>query len=553
MNRIRYGLALALQFAATVAILGVVLVSSPELPPGETARQWLWLAQTGGLYAAAIWISLLVVPKEQATTGAGYYRILIWSLIILGGLEAIEGLGQLYGFAPSNHSLFSLTGTFWNPGPYSGYLALVFPLCLNEYLELKRLPSPALHLRILRYFPLAVLLLILCVLPAGMSRSAWLAAAASALFVCWRHFEWSIRLKACWQKRRKRMIAITTLASIALLLALSAMFYLKKDSANGRLFMWKMSVYAIAEKPLAGHGFGSFPSAYGDAQEAYFAAGHYSEQEELVAGSPEYAFNEYLQLAVEWGIPALLLVLAFVGFCVWRGMRSGRISACAGIISLAVFSFSSYPFEMPAFVVSFLFLLFACISGKRSGGLAVFPILIILFSLWLWRTDDYEACRKWAQTKVLYNVGSYKAAKKEYAALYAQLKNRAAFMFEYGHCLHKLEEADASIKILEEASHLSCDPMILNIIGKNYQMKGEYTQAERYFLRSADRLPGRIYPCYLLAKLYAEPAYFHADKLKEMAGRVLTKEPKVQSTAVREMREEVRKLLDLLVPVHSAP
>lgn len=37
----------------------------------------------------------------------------------------------------SNHSLFAVTGSFFNPGPYSGYLAMVFPICLNEWLALK--------------------------------------------------------------------------------------------------------------------------------------------------------------------------------------------------------------------------------------------------------------------------------------------------------------------------------------------------------------------------------------------------------------------------------
>lgn len=39
------------------------------------------------------------------------------------------------------------------------------------------------------------------------------------------------------------------------------------------------------------------------------------------------------------------------------------------------------------------------------------------------------------------------------------------------------------------------------------------------------------------------PEYLQRDKLQKMAELVLTKEPKVQSTAVREMREEIRKLL----------
>ena len=89
----------------------------------------------------------------------------------------------------------------------------------------------------------------------------------------------------------------------------------------------------------------------------------------------------------------------------------------------------------------------------------------------------------------------------------------------------------------------SCDPMILNIIGKNYQAIGKYEKAEEYFIRSTHRLPGRIYPYYLLAKLYASPGYLQPDKFHEMADLVLTKEPKVQSTAVREMRDEIRKLV----------
>lgn len=89
----------------------------------------------------------------------------------------------------------------------------------------------------------------------------------------------------------------------------------------------------------------------------------------------------------------------------------------------------------------------------------------------------------------------------------------------------------------------SNDPMILNIIGKNYQALGAYEKAEEYLIRSTHRLPGRIYPYYLLAKLYAESEYCQPDKLKRAAEVVLTKEPKVKSTAIREMREDVKKII----------
>ena len=84
--------------------------------------------------------------------------------------------------------------------------------------------------------------------------------------------------------------------------------------------------------------------------------------------------------------------------------------------------------------------------------------------------------------------------------------------------------------------------MILNIIGKNYQSMGEYEKAEEWLIRSTHRLPGRIYPYYLLAKLYAEPQYYQPEKLKWAIEIVLTKNPKVESNAIQEMREEVKKI-----------
>ncbi len=58
--------------------------------------------------------------------------------------------------------------------------------------------------------------------------------------------------------------------------------------------------------------------------------------------------------------------------------------------------------------------------------------------------------------------------------------------------------------------------MILNVIGKNYQQMGDCLSAEDWFIRSTHRLPGRIYPYYLLAKLYAEPGFRQPDKFEKM-------------------------------------
>ena len=312
--------------------------------------------------------------------------------------------------------------------------------------------------------------------------------------------------------------------------------------------MWKVSCLVVAEKPLCGHGVGSFVDAYGQSQEAYFAKGDYSEDEERVAGSPEYAFNEYLQLAVECGIPMLLLVLGMVFFCLHQGIRRQRIGICGGIVSLLVFSFSSYPMSYPCFLVAFLCLLAACFGEtsfwSSSRWMLAFAFVAGISGGWLIHNSTYEPCRKWAQCRMLYGVEAYGSAKEGYEELYPLLKRRPRFLFEYGRCLHKLKEYDTSNRILLEAERVSCDPMILNIIGKNYQASGAYEKAEEYLIRSTHRLPGRIYPYYLLAKLYAESKYLQPEKLKCAAEVVLTKEPKVMSKAIEDMRKKVRALLE---------
>ena len=64
-----------------------------------------------------------------------FVHIIISCLIIIGGYEAILGFRQLYGFSVSNHSQYALTGSFYNPGPYMGYLAMVLPGCVYVYVS----------------------------------------------------------------------------------------------------------------------------------------------------------------------------------------------------------------------------------------------------------------------------------------------------------------------------------------------------------------------------------------------------------------------------------
>ena len=421
-------------------------------------------------------------------------KIIVWSLIVLGAIEAVWGLLQVYGYEPSNHSLYALTGSFYNPGPYSGFLAMCLPLALYEWLDGKR---------IWKHMALVALVLMLLVLPSGMSRSAWLAALLASGYVWAMHHRYRLY-------RYRKMFWV-----VGVLLVLSGIgaYHWKKDSADGRLLMWKVATLAVKEHPWHGVGWENVAGAYGDAQEKYFTSGMATEQEEHVAGAPEYVFNEYLQVAMAWGVPALCGVLLVVGGCFYLGHRGRMFGVCGALLSLGVFSFSSYPFQFMEFILAFIALLVVCVMSCQKVWLQIVALIL--------------------------GVGAGFYLKENRSQ-----KNVRA-LFERAHSLHKAEEWETSTEMMKELMKVSSDAMILNIIGKNCQALGQYMEAEEWFIRSTHRLPNRIYPYYLLAKLYAEhPEVFPKEKLEWAAKVVLEKEAKVESTAIRQMREEVKGIVD---------
>lgn len=539
-----------LGFLAILSLLSLVCAVNLDLPSGVTFGQWTWFVKA--ILGAACCITVVVLLQitkrrfwKNLISFPYFSRYVAWSLMLLGGVEAVWGLRQLYGFSVSGHSLYNLTGSFYNPGPYGGYLAMVLPVCLHYYASPRgKWKEMWWYQKIGKLLAAVTGILILCVLPATMSRSAWIAALLSCGWVMYMLAKTKYEKWIPWKSCKKGTVKwVACVLAILLIGGGVGMFRMKSDSALGRVFLWRMTCQAIMQHPFVGT---PTPAvSYSDAQEAYFAKGTYAAWEERVAGSPEYAFNEYLGVWLKWGLFLLLVLCWLTGVSIWQGIRGHNYGLCGAVISLLIFCFSSYPFQFPAFIITMILLLLACSEiGALAGKLILFvvAILILAFDVTGYNENKMAAYRNWSNAKMLYHAGAYKSAEKSYLELMPDLSDEASFLFEYGHCLHKTGDYEESTRILKRAGQYSTDPMILNVIGKNYQQEGKYEEAEKVFIRSTHRLPGRIYPYYLLAKLYAEPGFWHPDRFVEMQRLVMTKEPKVSSTAIRQMREELEKL-----------
>lgn len=66
--------------------------------------------------------------------------------------------------------------------------------------------------------------------------------------------------------------------------------------------------------------------------------------------------------------------------------------------------------------------------------------------------------------------------------------------------------------------------------------------AEQCFNKAGTIVPSRLYPYYLLAKLYDEKG--DGDRVCQMADFIQIKEAKVHSTAVEEIRMEMKSLCE---------
>ena len=478
------------------------------------------------------------------------------ALLLWGICEAVYGNLQLYGYYPSNNGLYKMTGSFLNPGPFSGFLAAIFPLALSCVLHPAE-DAGKIH-RVIRYTAGLCLFLTLILLPAGMSRAAWVAVVTGSLVVFGSLHSPRKRFQSYYLRHKRKMLWGCSALLVLLIAASVSIYHLKKDSADGRLLIWKITARLIAEHPLTGVGAGNFAGAYGEAQAAYFTTGKNTPQETFVAGCPEYGFNEFLQIAAEHGIPALLLFLTVLVFA-FRNARINRQYGIAGsLAAFLAFACFSYPFSVPQSAILFALLLGCANSDFRHHPetccrkqllFTGIPLLVLLFPLFRtgrqWQIRQ-ESIDSWKEEQTYYHMQIYEGSADHYRKLYSVLKDEPRFLFEWGHSLSKTASYEESNRILREGTRFSSDPMFWNIMGKNHQALKQYREAEACFRHAGDMVPHRLYPLYLLAHLYFES--HQTEKGIAAARTVISRTPKVMSAATEEMKAEMKEKLNTFTP-----
>jgi tetratricopeptide (TPR) repeat protein len=78
-------------------------------------------------------------------------------------------------------------------------------------------------------------------------------------------------------------------------------------------------------------------------------------------------------------------------------------------------------------------------------------------------------------------------------------------------------------------------------MGEAYSNLGNYQKSERCFLHAIALMPNRMYPRYLLAKLYIKS--HQIKKAKLLANEINSMPIKIESSATAEMKTEINELI----------
>ena len=529
-----------------------LLINYQLISPVDASAKWLQTVYLVILYGAL----RIILPSSNRME-----QLLIAAVVFCGLWESVLGLMQIMGFSASHHHLFAFTGTYVNTGPYGGFLAITMSIALG--FMIKQCQKFIRQCKLIKRFPLAILknsdfaLYLLSSLSfccsftiffAAMSRAAILGLLISVFAIIVTQPYAKRLLSYFFARNRRKKIIMFTAAVTLLFLGLGATYCLKKESANGRVLIWKVSCQVMVKQPLWGSGFGSFFGSYSVQSAEYFRK-HPLSPAIPIAGVPEYSFNEYLQTGVETGIVGLLLLLSILFGALYRLLKTKSVFAY-GLIVMMVFAFFSYPFsQLPFQILLILFVAAGAGARKEKEKLSLlaqrivnilFCVVLIIISWGLsgMYQEKIKATMAWEQVRMLYNMQHYFEAVKESAELYPLLKDNSRFLFEYGHALNKAGCFAQSNAILREGVQLSSDPMFYNIMGNNYKGVGDYVRAEESYQYTFDILPNRLYPLYLLMKLYAETDQI--EKATEMAQRIIDFPPKIDSPAIRDMKREAK-------------
>lgn len=317
-------------------------------------------------------VTLLTIP-----TVAFYLRQRVISrtqcedmLLAVAIIHLIYIIAQWLRLIDSGNKYFPLTGSYENPTVTALYFVGCVPIIVAR---IKNTPKNIYYTILLTACIIAIVVL--------HCRTAYMGLGIEII----------IGTISCLRTKNKSLrfsyrFIVAFLVLLMVTVAIIKLYNMKRDSADGRLLIWKLSTEMIIEKP-AGHGYGTFEKYYNLRQAEHFAQGNGTETEKRNASFAPVPYNDYLEHSVEGGIIGVSFLIAFYYLLVRKSIQNKDTTSFTTISAFAFMSLTNFVYTS---ILPWLLLMFYCAfviadtkSSDNEKSNVSPPVPIILITLFI--------------------------------------------------------------------------------------------------------------------------------------------------------------------------
>ena len=483
-------------------------------------------------WAFAVILIMLVLCVQTVLRGKLWHidmNKILKTFVLVGIIQITIAFLQLIGIIPSFHQFFRFTATFRNPAIYAMMLTLCLPICI--FYSINSVDKSRYKWNILIFF-LTLWIVI------SESRASMIAAACSSFVVV--YFE-SSRFRNIMSFRR-----IWFLILICGIIILIGLYFYKRDSADGRILIWLVSLKMIATKPIFGWGEDGFAASYMPYQ-AMFLQENEESRFAYLADNITHPFNEFLLLAIKYGILGVVVLFGIIALIavMIRNNRGKYMSLhIAILLTVIILSMFTNAFTIPIVWICVIFVICLVVSEycmpapKRRLTMAMLlliPILLILFN-----NRNILSELRWHNSQK--SSASVNEVLDEYRRIYTHLKANASFLYNYGALLHYNGFYEESQDILIECTRFYDDYNVRLLMADNYKQIGEVSNSIETFEYAQAMVPCRFLPLYHEMKVYEDIG--DSVNACHVAKRIIEKPAKIEkSPSVQKIKQEAKMLV----------
>lgn len=246
-------------------------------------------------------------------------------LLLMGVLHILYMLLQSFGLMDSGNQFFYVTGSNENPTITAIYLVG----CISIVLGRIKKNAP--------FYMTMALVLVVAILTLRC-RSAYMGLFCVIFVYAFSNGHVASMVKSLC-KWRMGGIAIVLLTCAVF--ASYGLYHDKKESADGRFLIWKLSASMIAEHPQ-GYGWGLFERNYNLKQSEYFLSQDGTLSEKENADVVFMPYNDFLEMGVEGGVCGAVFLMLFYAFGIRKAYKLHDTETLSVFVAFLVMSMTNF-------------------------------------------------------------------------------------------------------------------------------------------------------------------------------------------------------------------